>query len=139
MQRIYIRIYDEGCFDVYNSKHEFETMVYNEFKQEEEEGFPVPDDIYDVLSGVLKFDSSKCETINDAISELFSSNEHEDLLYDIDEYNEISKEDLLNNSSISYNIKGVTGYWVNLIFDIIEVDKDDIFNSKIKNAKIEVL
>lgn len=84
---------------------------------------------------VFNFNDKVVETIDDAISEVLVWDTSGVL--DGDEPYNVGKEYIINNSSIRFTIEDDS--WVNLVFNIIEFNEENIYESKIEDAYIELI
>lgn len=135
MQEIYLKIfYDEKYHMEYcENKEQYERLmelIMNKCDTTREE----------ILSHykecILEFDNSNCRTIKEAIKELYKGDKNE-ALSPYKKY--IITEKDINNGFKKFSIK-TKRYWnVGLFFDIIEINKDNLIESKIENARIEVI
>ena len=143
MIKYYIRKFENGDVAYYTEREYNKKIVeeFEEFKNTNEDYALCEiadfDYIDEDLVEIIEFDNKGCETINDAIRELFKHDTSN--ILDANSAHNISREDLLENSSISYCILNSNDYYFNISFKITEINEDDIFESKIENVELEIL
>lgn len=137
MQKYYIRNYGSGNYDI------FEEEDYNKKIQEELEELKELNDYDEIdeydyeLDCIVKFDNDNCNTIEDAVYALWSGIEESKI--NIEELRNVDKNDIIKDSSISCKYKTIENLYINIVFEIVEIDEEDIYNSKIKNTYIEFI
>ena len=140
MIKYYIRKIN-GATNVSYTEEEYRRKIAEEFEELQELNLCncdiIEDYIDEELLEIIEFNSESCETIKDAIRELFSYDTSD--ILDMNSIYNICKEDILKNNSITYYLLNSRGEYFNITFEIVEVDEDDILESKIKNVKLEII